>query len=573
MDRMMLDGERGDLPYIQEIRGLGAGATGVTAHLSETRYVALSAEELLKLPGLGIPGAEPEVRAIVGIQRKQPMGLVRIYPYRRNATSGVMERLTAYRLDLVEERRAGAGGAKSGVYPDHSKLASGAWYRFSVPQDGVYKLSYQFLQSLGVEVNDLASDRINVYGNHEGLLPYRNSHVPVNDLLCNAIEMVDGGDGQFGPNDHILFYAKGAQDWDYNATAGRFIHTKNTYSDSASYFIGLDVEEPKRMMAASLSTEGSTDQVTVFSDRQVIDRDLVNLLKSGRTWCGDTYDQTTTYNYNFSVPFLRSDEAYCMTINVLSRTVGTGNSSGWNMNVGGQDFSFADSGISGNYAGQYADTSARVFCSTASGANLPITVSFDKHDPISSLGWMNFLELNARRDLKMTGDQLLFRDPATVGAGRIGEFTLDLATSVHRIWEITDPANTANILFTDNGAQKVFRLATDTLREFIAFKNSGYLEPVAIGAVPNQDLHAAAEVDMVIVCPSEFQGEAQRLAERRMEEGLSVVMATPQQIYNEFSVYRLSVATQDGEAADKVDKLVMLRDHPPNAQSRTSRRS
>ncbi|HNV16136.1 MAG TPA: C25 family cysteine peptidase, partial [Dermatophilaceae bacterium] len=118
-------------------------------------------------------------------------------------------------------------------------------------------------------------------------------------------------------------------------------------------------------------------------------------------------------------------------------------------------------------------------------------------------------------------------------------------------WEITDPSNTRNVAFTDNGAQKVFRLATDSLREFIAFKNSGYLEPTAIGPTPNQDLHAAAEVDLVLVCPEQFQGEAQRLAERRMEEGLSVVMVSPQQIYNEFSS-----GQRDGTAIKRFMKML-----------------
>ncbi|MBP7409431.1 MAG: hypothetical protein KA941_11795, partial [Flavobacteriales bacterium] len=71
MDGMMLDGERSGLPYIQEVRSLGLGATGLTAHLSETRYVPLSAEELAQLPGLGPLGTEPETRAIVGIERKR----------------------------------------------------------------------------------------------------------------------------------------------------------------------------------------------------------------------------------------------------------------------------------------------------------------------------------------------------------------------------------------------------------------------------------------------------------------------------------------------------------------------
>jgi Peptidase family C25 len=149
---------------------------------------------------------------------------------------------------------------------------------------------------------------------------------------------------------------------------------------------------------------------------------------------------------------------------------------------------------------------------------------------------MNYLEVNARRDLKHTGDQFAFREPLTVGPGRISEFSIDLASAVERIWDITDPTNAMRMDYTDGGAMKSFRTPTDVLREFIAFKNTGYLVPTAVGRVVPQDLHGTElPADLVIICPPEFQGEALRLAERRSSEGLSVVMVSPQQVFNEFS--------------------------------------
>jgi hypothetical protein len=535
-DGLMRDESREGLPFIHEMRTLGAGTTNFSVQLSEAQYVALSAAEVTALPGLGDPGPEPEVVTLMAVERRQPRALIDIYPYRRNAATGQVERLVRYALVITEERGAGTGRPKSGVYPANSKLAAGQWFRFQLSKDGVYKLSYSFLQQLGVPVSDLQSDRINIYGNHAGVLPTKNSLLPANDLLTNAIEVVDGGDGQFGPNDYLLFYATGPDGWSFNTTTQRYVHTKNTYTDSATYFVGIDVEPAKRIGEAALSSNPATDQVTGFTDRQVIDRDLVNLLKTGRTWFGDTYDITTTFNYSFSVPNLRADEPHCLTVDVLSRTIGTGNSSQWNVTVASQPFGFNDAGVTGIYSGAYADSSRRVFCLNASGSSLPISVTFDKNDPISSVGWMNFLSLNARRDLKMTGDQLTFRDPTTVGLGRVAEFTLDLASNVERIWEITDPTNAGRVAFSANGSQKVFRVASDELREFVALRSSGYLEPTAVGPVANQDLHATAvPTDLVIVCPEAFQGEAQRLAERRANEGLTVVMVSPQQIYNEFS--------------------------------------
>ncbi|MBL0043880.1 MAG: hypothetical protein IPP33_05535 [Flavobacteriales bacterium] len=205
MDGMMLDGSRQDLPFIHETRALGQNTTGFTAYLGNTRYLPLSEVELIALPGIGVLGEEPEIRTILGFERKKPIALIDIYPYRRNPSTGQVERLVDHSVQLVEVKRSGSGGPKSGVYPDNSKLASGNWYRFSVLQDGVYKITYQFLQELGIDMTSMSSDRINVYGNHAGQLPFKNSPFVPTDLLTNAIEVVDGGDGQFGPNDHLLF--------------------------------------------------------------------------------------------------------------------------------------------------------------------------------------------------------------------------------------------------------------------------------------------------------------------------------------------------------------------------------
>jgi hypothetical protein len=39
---------------------------------------------------------------------------------------------------------------------------------------------------------------------------------------------------------------------------------------------------------------------------------------------------------------------------------------------------------------------------------LPVTVSYVKNNPVTALGYMDYLEVNARRNLQMNGDQLTF---------------------------------------------------------------------------------------------------------------------------------------------------------------------
>lgn len=547
--KAVFDRDRDNLPLIHEERALSMGTTGFSAHLTDTRWAALGSSQLAALPGLGQPGAEPVVHTSLGISRKRPIALVDIEPYRRNPATGQVERLESYRLALVEDH-APRGSARSATYPDHSKLASGDWYRFTVAKDGVYELNYAFLQQLGVDMAGLHSDAINVYGNHAGMLPFTNSPFLPTDLLINAIAVEDGGDGLFGPGDRVLFYATGAQRWVLNPDGKRFNHVKNVYSDSASYFIGIGTDAPRRIAAASLSAGPATDQITVFNDRQVIDIDGINLIKSGRVMFSDIFDQVTTYNYNFSLPNLHAADTVLLQADMVGRSV-SGNSS-FTVTAGGvaQNVNVlpVGSGETADY-GKYVSTLMKV---PASGSNLPISVTYTKSDPVTSMGYMNFLEVNARRNLVMAGDQMAFRDLTTVGGGRVGNFVLDQASAVQHIWEITTPTDVRTVQTTDNGSQKSFMAATDSLRQFIAFKGTGLLQPVAVGHVPAQDLHATpVPTDLVIICPPQFLADANRLAQRRGDEGLSVVVVTPQQVFNEFSS-----GQRDGTAIKRYMKML-----------------
>lgn len=531
--KAVFDAGRQNLPLIHEFRMLGRGTTGFTAHLEDQQWEVLGAEQRALLPGLGTPGPAPEVRTAFGTSRKQPHGTVEIEPYRTNPATGQVERLTAYRLVVVEEHGS-LRGARAADYPDNSKLAQGDWYRFTVPKEGVYELSYHFLQQMGVDMNNLASDAINIYGNHAGMLPFKNSPALPTDLLLNAIQVEDGGDGRFDPGDRVLFYASGPQRWVLNPTTRRFNHVKNIYSDSASYFVGVGTDLPKRILPAQLGPEVHTDEVTVFNDRQFIDNDGINLLKSGRVMFSEMYDQVTSYNYAFNLPNLHAGDTTWLQVNLLGRSIG--GPSSFQIQAGGVSQSVTIQPVGLGETAPYGNYVSTLMAIPAGASNLTVGVSYNKYDPVTAVGYMDYLEVNARRNLRMAGDQMAFRDLASVGPGRVGRFVLDQAATVQHVWEITSPTDVREVETAVAGSGRSFNAATDSLREFIAFKASGLLKPTAIGRVAPQDLHATPlPTDLVIVVPQEFKGEALRLAQRRTEEGLSVAVVTTQEVYNEFS--------------------------------------
>ncbi|MBX2979971.1 MAG: type IX secretion system sortase PorU [Flavobacteriales bacterium] len=531
-----MDMGRDGLPYYSEVIGLSNGTSAFTVSLADTRYEPVPAGDASLWSALADMGTDVEVVSQLGWYQKQPQAQVSIYPFRRNMTTGGFERLLSFRLVFGEEQ---GGGAKNGrsTYPETSKLASGDWFRFTLVRDGVYRMSYEFYRDLTGQTST-PSDQINIYGSHYGMLPFENSPFLPTDLIPNAIEVVDGGDGTFGPGDHILFYASGPQRWRFQN--GRYAHVKNVYSDSASYFLGIGIDPPYRISNAQTSTDNPSHTVTRFNDRQFIDRDLVNLIKSGRTAYGEVFDNITTYNFNFETPFLVADEPATLVFDGAARTLNSGltsNSSTFTITSGAAlSNTFPVSGVGSSYSGDFAREFNQVFNFQPTGSSVPISITFNKFDPVTSIGYMNYLVLNCRRDLRMIGDQLHFQDLQSVGVGNIAEFIMDQSPTVHRVWEITDPRNVRNVPFNSDGQQRSFRMRTDSVRHFIAFRDGGYLTPTRVGRVANQDLHATpVGTELVIVCPPAFQSAAQRLADQRVNDGLSVVMVSPQQIFNEFS--------------------------------------
>jgi len=95
------------------------------------------------------------------------------------------------------------------------------------------------------------------------------------------------------------------------------------------------------------------------------------------------------------------------------------------------------------------------------------------------------------------------------------------------------PVKTQAVL---QGTDLRFANSCAQLREYVAFNSSNFLRPTAIGKIPNQDLHGLAPVDFIIVTTQALLPQAQRLADfHRAKNNLKYVIATTEQVYNEFS--------------------------------------
>jgi len=114
-------------------------------------------------------------------------------------------------------------------------------------------------------------------------------------------------------------------------------------------------------------------------------------------------------------------------------------------------------------------------------------------------------------------------------------FTIQKAAGVSEVWDVTDPTTTLNIPFQFTGSSLTFKQTTDSLRTYIAFNASGFLVPNFKEKISSQNLHAAAVPDMVIVYHPLFKNQVDQLVTFHENNGLTVFIASVQEIYNEFS--------------------------------------
>jgi hypothetical protein len=444
-----------------------------------------------------------------------------------------MMRLTRKLLLLNVLALSGLLAIGQRTYKPNSVLAAGNWYKLSVSGAGVYKMDVAFLNSLGIGGN-IPSAQVRLFGNGGGLLPEANMEKPVDDLEENAIWVVDGGDGNLNGSDYILFYAPGPDEWVKDSLNKRFSHKKNIYSDKAFYY--LTIGGSGLRIPTQANPPASATTVTSYDERYFHELDTVNFLASGKEWFGEEFSSFPGRSLSRSFPLPFTDlvpQQATISTNFAARSVNT--QSVFTVAVNNQQVQQVPVPQIGTalydlFAQQAGQTSAFVL----NQGNATVSFNYTQGS-FNSQGWLNWFEFFARRNLVMSaGRQLLFRDWNSVGSGAAG-FVISNADAGSQVWDITDALHPVKMATAFSGNQLAFANETQRLREYACF-SSTFLTPQAEGRMANQNLHNAAEKDLLIVAYPPYLQEAQRLAAfHEQKNNLRTLVVTTDQVFNEFS--------------------------------------
>jgi len=487
-------------------------------------------KDLDKIPSSIIPENS------IAVQRNKAFLSISFLPIRKNTENGTFEKLLSFDLAYeIVENTATSPTKPNRSYADHSALRSGTWYKMAIPLSGIYLIQAKDLKSADPAFSSVDPRTIQVFGNDGGMLAESNATPRIDDLREISIQVVGTDPTKLNDNDYIIFYAKGPDSWQYNKTDQHFHHTKNLYSNYSYCFLTYGQATGKRVVAESSVTETPYTTILRFNDFTFYEPAEINLIKSGRAWFSkDLFELTTTRDYNFNFADLDASVPVSIIASVAAHCTSLPTS--FVLYANGQQLSSISIPVVGSY---YTDTFAyeRLLTPTYTSTSSSIGLRLDFIRPSNDgTGYLRSLELNVMRKLVLSTGQMAFRSVTGSSPGLISEFHLSAGSQPVTIWDVSDPAAVKSIGTTQNNNLVVFRLHTDTLREFAAFDGTSFYSVQSFTKVDNQDLHGTGNPDLVIVTHPSFINQANTLAGfHQQHDHMNVLVTTPDKIYNEFS--------------------------------------
>lgn len=500
--------------------------------LENITYNNLSADETSLLPSSIFLTEKPQISTEILKERGNSFLDIRILPFVKQ--EGEIIKISSFNLKIEKNNSAQKAQAITRhTYADNSVLSTGKFVKIKVANSGVYKLTFEDLNSMGI-----TPANVRIFGYGGAVLEQSFSVAKLDDLPELSIHMEKGSDGVFNAGDYILFYAQGINKWSYDKSKGMFTHTINSYSTHGFYFVTSDVGIGKKIETKTIALPENSTIIPVdeFTDYAVHENELVSLALSGKEFYGEKFSEQTSYNFNFNFPNPVPSNSTKVRLDVASTATAI---STFNLSLNGSQLkSLQVSKKSDGDLYERGKSANGIFSFSPTKNEFGFTLTYIKPTSAAT-AYLNYLEVNARRLLKMSGSVMQFQNVDYLGMGSFNQYNLSDAGANVQIWDITNPQNIARMSTETIDGKLTFTAPGTEVMNYIAIDptiSSAFSKPEIVGVVPNQNLHALQPVDMVILTHPDFVSQAEELAQAHREiDQLTVAVVTTTQVYNEFS--------------------------------------
>lgn len=490
-----------------------------TATIEYPELVPMTASEVARyrLPATEGQPEWPEIEVHKGISAKRGQLDISFTPMVWR--DGKYWRIQSFTLKVHQMARASqrrSGADVDGRYAAHSVLSEGRWVKLRVADNGIHMLTLYNLKQMGF--NDLSKVRLYGYGGH--LLSETDPGQWPDDLCEVPLWRGD---------DRILFYAQGPVQWTLEGD-DTFTHTRNPYSDYGYYFL-TEGETPQSNTVPTtvlpVTGEAAIETTPAYGLYEVDDYAWYH---GGRKLV-ESYDYMNGSVRSYSLHAVAAHPLHDAVLDVCFTHNGSTTSS---VAVAVNDASVGALTLRAISGHDEAAESTQSFSVDLDEANAQQKVTLAHRRGAGVSGRLDYLRLNYTRVID-TNVPIYAASPGihTYCIGDAGMWGHENVA----VWRITDASAIEPIAY--DKATATFTADGKRGDIFIAFDTKGaYPVPEVVGEVANQDLHATATTDYVIIVPAsgKLTAQAERLAAlHRAQRGLTVKVVRADEVYNEFS--------------------------------------
>ncbi len=521
----------------------------------------------LKGKDLASSGSIPPSKSLARIEDLTPrgnsyVGRLRISPLQ--ILPGGRIRIYSRIVVQIDHAASGAGSASAlllttsgppgnvrsvrNVTATNSVLSQGTWYRFDVTDEGVYRIDLGYLQRSGVSLpSSTPIDGIRIFGNGGRVLPENLLTARPADLQEVPRYVVDrNGNGILDADDYLLVFCRSVRGWDYVPAQKTFRHHIHPYTEHNSYFIALGLPGTGlRMDTVASDPQAGATAVNDFQEHLFLEQERYNLIRSGRRWVGQLFDQyTNAVTYTNLLNGLVADAPILYRYDLLSHsaTVDTFIVTENDVPLGSPVRMYTVDVSPSNNESPYA-YEALVDGVTRTGG-LPDNRSLMKFrfasTNQSAQAWLDWFEILYRRRFEAVGDYLQFSSPDSTA-----DFAYTISGLSSRdalVFDVTDHNAVKRVTqlsfdATDAGICRFARPQTaGSVREYVVAGPNSLRTPAAAVSVPNSNLHGLqTPEDFIIISPTDFLPQADRLKQfREQHDSLRTLVVDIATIRNEF---------------------------------------
>jgi Peptidase family C25 len=408
-----------------------------------------------------------------------------------------------------------------------SVLQTGKWVKIGVMGTGVYKLDYKAMTQLDPAFKTADPRRFRVYGNGGAPLPQANNAPRAVDLTENAIQVSGESDGRFDASDALYFYAAGPKTVYFDKQEKRLRHQLNPYSDTAFYFLTIGADLGKRISTRAAGVPPNSRIISAFDQYDFYERDTISLTNSGRQWWGDYFGTYPVQIFPFTVPGRVAGAQSVVSLNVVGVSP---RSTSFSLSL--NDISLGTAKFDSISAYEFAPRgSLRQIVSRTVLPSAPdelrFALTFNRDGNGGGAAYMDYFSIQTPREIRQ------YDRPVTVRGG-VGQYVAKQANADLLVWNITNVTEPVQQAYSLTSGQATWSAPDSSA--FLLHTLSMAGAPASMQAISNQNIHAATTPNLLIVTPVAWIDQAERLAQfRRKNDGLTVLVVTTAQVYNEFA--------------------------------------